>query len=253
MTTFSHSRIIGYEVSSKGDINYSAFAALLKDGRTIEQHYQLDAFPRGKGYDPGGTNWRLGKGKPPIDPKMTRGLLWGAYLNLWREHFKLFPNKLLDLKDKLEEIGETYLRDRFAMTEINQARALSVLLNELTGKETKAVYIGIVNSHHQKQWKDPRVFYAGRGSPLGNPFQMKDKSDRDRVCEEYQTWFKRYLNTNEELLMSLNHLEDKAKDGVIYLRCYCHPARCHTETIKKELFTRLINMGYEVLDKDPSL
>ena len=53
----------GYQCSSKGDTRYSAFFAKLEDGRSIEQHFQCDT----KQYDPGGTNWKLGKGKPPKD------------------------------------------------------------------------------------------------------------------------------------------------------------------------------------------
>lgn len=34
----------GYEVSTKGDPRFSAFNALLADGRSIEQHYQCDVF-----------------------------------------------------------------------------------------------------------------------------------------------------------------------------------------------------------------
>ena len=57
-----------YEVSTKGDKRFSALNARLKDGRTIEEAYQLDV----KGYrqDVNGvqdTNWRKGKGKPPIN------------------------------------------------------------------------------------------------------------------------------------------------------------------------------------------
>lgn len=56
-----------YEVSSKGDTRFSALNAKLKDGRTIEEAYQLDV----KGYRAQGDNWRLGKGKAPIVPYYT--------------------------------------------------------------------------------------------------------------------------------------------------------------------------------------
>ena len=59
---FTWARHGGYEVSSRGDRRFSAFVARLPEGRTIEAVYQCDI----KGYDPGGTNWRLGKGKPPL-------------------------------------------------------------------------------------------------------------------------------------------------------------------------------------------
>ena len=68
-----------YEVSSKGDSRFSALWAKLPDGRTIEQWYQCDI----KGYDQGGINWRLGKGKPPKFP-YPADHLWQMYLALWR-------------------------------------------------------------------------------------------------------------------------------------------------------------------------
>ncbi len=74
--TWARRSEIGYEVSSKGDKRFSAFNAVLFDGRTIEQHYQCDV----KGYDVGGTNWRLGKGKPPLKEVN----LFDEYLSLWR-------------------------------------------------------------------------------------------------------------------------------------------------------------------------
>lgn len=120
---FSWKRHGGYEVSTRGDARFSAFNARLSDGRTIEQHYQCDV----KGYDPGGRNWRLGKGKPPLDRSKD---LWSEYLALWRRW----------AEDNLQLMRELYvaakrhggvLSDRFASTEVNQARALAHVLNEL--------------------------------------------------------------------------------------------------------------------------
>lgn len=122
------SRFYGYEVSSQGDRRFSAFNAYLPDGRTIEQHYQCDI----KEYDVGGTNWRLGKGKPPLICK-TKDELWNDYLNLWR----LWSQSNLPLLRELYSIlrnNPKYnycLSDRFATTDTNQAHALSVVLNEL--------------------------------------------------------------------------------------------------------------------------
>jgi hypothetical protein len=111
----------GYEVSTKGDKRFSALVAKLKDGRTIEMHWQCDT----KFYNPGGTNWWIGKGKPPL--KFIDS--WVEYLNLWREWVKLNPelfNELKELADKHEGI----LKDCHASTFNNQANALSTLLNE---------------------------------------------------------------------------------------------------------------------------
>ena len=115
----------GYEVSSKGDKRFSAFNAILSDGRSIEQHYQCDI----KGYDIGGTNWRLGKGKPSL----RECDLLKEYINLWREWAQDNLNLMRELYK--EAINHDYiLTDCFATTEVNQAHALSVVLNELVKK-----------------------------------------------------------------------------------------------------------------------
>jgi hypothetical protein len=112
-----------YEVSGHGDRQYSAFGAVLSDGRSIEEHYQCDV----KGYDPGGRNWRLGKGRPP-KYNMTVYQQWQAYLDLWRRYFKENPEALTTLRLRLRDCK--LLSDKFATSEINQAKALATLLNE---------------------------------------------------------------------------------------------------------------------------
>lgn len=120
------SRTKGYEVSTKGDKRFSALVAKMPDGRSIEMHYQCDI----KGYQPGGTDWRLGKGKPALDPSVD---LWTEYLNLWRTWAMLNPDQLEELRYKATEHG-CALNDIFANSEINQARALCVILNETRHK-----------------------------------------------------------------------------------------------------------------------
>jgi len=115
-------RYDGYEVSTKGDARFSAFRAKLPDGRSIEEHYQCDV----KGHDPGGTNWKLGKSKPPNDRTID---LWAAYLNLWRQWADAHPELMDELESKVLECGGI-LSDRFASTNVNPARALATILNE---------------------------------------------------------------------------------------------------------------------------
>ena len=120
---FTWSRCGGYEVSTKGDKRFSALVAKMPDGRTIEQWYQCDV----KGHDIGGTNWKLGKGKPPaydLDPKTQ----WEMYLNLWRFWALHNVPALLDLYEKAKPFG--VLSDCFASSEVNQAKALAHILNE---------------------------------------------------------------------------------------------------------------------------
>lgn len=117
----------GYEVSSRGDPRFSALNAAMFDGRTLEAHYQCDI----KAYDPGGVDWRLGKGKPPLDLTMTREAIWEAYLDLWRTWALNHPALMEELRGHAIAHG-CILSDRFANTSINQARALADLLNEVS-------------------------------------------------------------------------------------------------------------------------
>lgn len=121
MEQYTWSRHGGLECSSKGDARFSAFRARLEDGRSIEEHYQCDV----KGYDPGGRNWRLGKGKPPLDPSTN---LWLAYLSLWARWTAIHPDLFAELRQLAKAHGN-HLSDRFASTDVNQARALCTLLN----------------------------------------------------------------------------------------------------------------------------
>ena len=127
------SKAKGYECSSLGDKRFSAFSARLKDGRSIEEHYQCDV----KGYDVGGTDWKLGKGKPPLNPNTD---LFNAYLNLWKEWVGLEDNWDLILELNALALESGYLRDSYATTPVNQAHALSVILNEYNGVDVVSIY-----------------------------------------------------------------------------------------------------------------
>lgn len=93
----------------------------MSDGRTLEMHYQCDI----KGIDPGGTNWRAGKGKPPLDTNID---LYQEYLKLWRLWARENPELLEELRSKGPECNYV-LSDMFASSEVSQARALADILN----------------------------------------------------------------------------------------------------------------------------
>lgn len=120
---YTWKRYGGYEVSSKGDKRFSAFYARLNDGRTIEEAYQLDV----KGYRKYGNSPMLGKGKPPLNKSIDT---WSAYLELWKLWCYENPDLLHQLKD-LADKHNGVLSDMFAKTNINQAHALSVCLNNM--------------------------------------------------------------------------------------------------------------------------
>jgi hypothetical protein len=109
-----------YELSSRGDKRFSALYARLRDGRTIEEAYQLDV----KGYREISNDWRAGKGKPPLRSVDT----WAEYLALWKQWAKENPALIADLAQRAQ--GRV-LTDMFASSAISQARALAEILNEL--------------------------------------------------------------------------------------------------------------------------
>lgn len=114
----------GFQVSTKGDPRFSALTAKMPDGRTIEQWYQCDV----KGYQVGGTDWKIGKGRPPIHG-MPREHLWEMYLGLWRIWAIHNPGLMEELL-LLARTKDNCLVDVFATGNINQARALAQILNE---------------------------------------------------------------------------------------------------------------------------
>lgn len=117
-------RFGGYECSTKGDARFSALNAQMPDGRTIEHWYQCDI----KAYDIGGHNWKIGKGKDPLPPYPGEEL-YLSYKTLWRIWALHHGDLMHELRTKAEGHGHM-LSDRFATSPINQARALSEILNE---------------------------------------------------------------------------------------------------------------------------
>lgn len=87
-----------------------------------------------------------------------------------------------------------------------------------------------------KRW-DKGSVYIGRRTPLGNPFEMADKSDaeRNRVCDAYAVWIRERIAARDpKVLAELARLRRLAErpEGVI-LGCYCAPKRCHGDTIRE--------------------
>lgn len=112
----------GYEVSSHGDKRFSAFYAKLKDGRTIEEAYQLDI----KGYRKYSNDPKFGKGKPPLT-NIEEQEQWNQYKNLWIQYFYENPDLLKDIAEKAKD---KTLTDKFASTSVSQARAIAEILND---------------------------------------------------------------------------------------------------------------------------
>ena len=140
-----------YEVSSKGNKKFSALYAILKDGRSIEEAYQLDVkgyreIAEKQGYKRG--NRIPGKGKTFIT-SMTEEEGYQGYKNLWETYLKENP-ELAELLIKQISTG-SILTDTFARTVNNQARALAEITKESisnSNKDTEVIKSSITGLEH---------------------------------------------------------------------------------------------------------
>ena len=130
----------GYEVSTAGDKRFSALNARLKDGRTIEEAYQLDV----KGFRKYSNDWRIGKGKRPLDRSIDR---YAEYKKLWQQWAAENPGYISELRKRSE--GKV-LTDKFASTDVSQARALAEILNE-PSKQSKVTSLSDARFEKTKQ------------------------------------------------------------------------------------------------------
>lgn len=104
------------------------------------------------------------------------------------------------------------------------------------------------------KYKVSRHIYCGRGSALGNPFYLQSESQRDAVCEKYIDWFYENADTSNFLdiyagrdngiphtrqTAQLLELFNLAIKEDINLGCFCAPKRCHCDTIKDFLDSKL--------------
>lgn len=93
--------------------------------------------------------------------------------------------------------------------------------------------IEICNLRKQKPTQ-PYDVRVDRQSVLGNPFFMKDESQRDSVCDKYKIYFIEQMKDKTsafykevQRLIQIYKQYDKLK-----LFCWCFPHRCHAETIR---------------------
>jgi hypothetical protein len=79
--------------------------------------------------------------------------------------------------------------------------------------------------------KEKYDVYIGRPSKWGNPFEIGKDGTREEVIDKYR----RYIETNPELLNSIDELDGKK------LGCWCRPKKCHGDVLvsilnEKKLF-----------------
>lgn len=100
--------------------------------------------------------------------------------------------------------------------------------------------IKVVNKHWHKSTPDD--LYIGRGSPLGNPFTHLDSkfpgvikvSSREEAIWKYDEWLHKALMNDAVVNASFKHIFYSQLNGKnVNLVCYCSPACCHGDVIKK--------------------
>jgi hypothetical protein len=64
---------------------------------------------------------------------------------------------------------------------------------------------------------------VGRGTIWGNPFLLDEDGTRDEVCDKFATYYKMKPSLQKRI---------KTLKGKVLL-CWCHPARCHAEELRR--------------------
>ena len=85
------------------------------------------------------------------------------------------------------------------------------------------------------------IIRADRMTPLGNPFYMKDESHRDAVCDAFQEHLITCVTTKSGVLYeALRELYVICKNNNhVHLQCWCSPKRCHCDSIKMFIESKL--------------
>ena len=107
--------------------------------------------------------------------------------------------------------------------------------------------IKVVNKHtHVPTIYD---YYVGRGSILGNRYTSKSLNEtkaeiqcetREETVEMYQIeLINRIENKDKEICDELNKIYKMAKEGDVFLVCYCSPLLCHGDVIKQIIENKL--------------
>ena len=99
--------------------------------------------------------------------------------------------------------------------------------------------IQILNLRHTKP-VNPWDVKVDRSSVLGNPFVMETEAERDEVCERYSKYFEIMMQNKSAAWEEINNLCNVyLKHKQLNLFCWCAPKKCHAETIRAEILSRL--------------
>jgi hypothetical protein len=88
--------------------------------------------------------------------------------------------------------------------------------------------VNILNTAHDGKSGN----YCGRGSPLGN-YAFKEGMTRDEACDAFEVYFRQKVQSGDVVVMNeLHRLRNILEEtGSVDIRCFCHPKRCHLQTV----------------------
>lgn len=76
------------------------------------------------------------------------------------------------------------------------------------------------------------VYNIARPSVLGNPFIMKDESQRAAVVAQYREWLIDKVNKGGEVQYTMYALARRVRNGEnLALECWCAPCACHGDVL----------------------
>jgi hypothetical protein len=90
-------------------------------------------------------------------------------------------------------------------------------------RQILSISIRIVN---KRNYNNPGI-YAGRPSPLGNPFVIGRDGDREEVMRKSRDFSKTAIHNGAEIKTELERLEELNKKGDVILICWCALSKCH--------------------------
>jgi len=136
---------------------------------------------------------------------------------------------------KVNAQGQTF--DYADTTAKNGGRTMTVSASALAGEIT----IGSLRQRERKPNTIAIRVDRTSGSAIGNPFHMRNESERNLVCDRYRDWLHGKIDRNDpRVLDELNRILDIVRQGKnVELLCWCAPKKCHAETIKAWLLNEI--------------
>lgn len=85
-----------------------------------------------------------------------------------------------------------------------------------------------------QSYPDHTIVRIDRKAALGNPFYMSNENQRDYVCDQFEAHMNYKLkDIKGYFFLEIKEIYKRVKAGEnIVLTCWCHPKRCHGDSIK---------------------